>query len=313
MKKEPKYRCSQPELYAVARTGWNSFSQYILAFGDMRGFYDEAYANGAQTQITDAEAMPESQSRYAQSEVNRTELQAQADECLAKWQLLKRYISSSFNEAALKARMDEAGAMRYEKAGNYNWEELRMMNVQAVSFLNTHVADLSAGNNMPAAFPNVYTAAANLYSTRMQAYFDSEEAAYAETENKIAANNLVYDKLINMFKDGQEIFKNQEGIKNQFVFDSVLTTISGTRQAGVKGTVISAADNLPVAGAIITVAGSSKTATTDESGHYEIRPLAAGTYNLLVTAAGYTALSISAHPVITGTVSTLNLSLQTLP
>jgi hypothetical protein len=202
----PLYRCTQAELYAVARTGWASYSANLPAFGAYRGYYDAAYATAALAAIDAAELLPDAQARYANTEVYRTELVALADNCLARWQTLKRYILTSFPEAAQKARLEEAGSLRYEKAANYNWEELRMMNVSASTFLVTHNAALSAGNNMPLAFVATYNTAASAYAAKMQQFLNSEEQGIIDTNTKITANNALYTMLMNMFKDGQEIF-----------------------------------------------------------------------------------------------------------
>ena len=98
----PLYRCTQPELYAVARTGWASYVANIPAFGAYRGYYNAAYGTAAVAAIATAEALPDAQARYANTEVYRTELVAIADDCLARWQTLKRYILTSFPEPAVK-------------------------------------------------------------------------------------------------------------------------------------------------------------------------------------------------------------------
>lgn len=161
------YTCTQPELYAVGRTGWASYSANLLTFEAYRGYYDAAYATAALAAIDAAELLPDAQARYANTEVYRTELVVLADECLALWQTLKRYILTSFPEAAQKARLEEAGSLRYEKARGYNWEELRMMNVSASSFLVTHNAALTAGNNMPLAFLPSYNTAAASFAAKL--------------------------------------------------------------------------------------------------------------------------------------------------
>ena len=307
------YKCTQPELYAVARTGWNSFSQYLAQFTDYRGYYLAPYATAAQAEIDAAELLPDAQARYANSEVLRTELVAAADACLARWQTLKRYISTSFAEAAIKPRLEEAGALRYEKAANYNWEQLRMMNVNATTFIDAHTPALVLGNNMPLSFPTAYDTDINVYNIKMQAFIDSEEAAYNATEAKIAANNAVHAKLMNMFKDGQEIFKNEEGKRREFTFDTVLALISNPGQAGVRGTVRDAATQLPIAGVSVSILGSSQSATTAIDGRYEIKPLAAGYYDISFVVPTFNDIVINQHHVLTGTVSTLDVLLDKMP
>ncbi len=307
------YKCTQPELYAVARTGWASYSANLLAFGAYRGYYDAAYATAALAAITAAELLPDAQARYANTEVYRTELVALADDCLARWQTLKRYILTSFPEAAQKARLEEAGSLRYEKAGEYNWEELRMMNISASTFLVTHNAALSAGNNMPLAFLAAYNTAAASFATKMQQFLNSEEQGIIDTNTKITANNAVYTTLINMFKDGQEIFKTQDEIKRQFVFETVLGLITNPSAAGLKGKVISSQDLTPIFDAHVEILNTSQSSNTDTDGNYLVKPLATGSYDVRFSALpNYRDKVIQNVQITKGTISTLDTELDLL-
>lgn len=307
----PTYRCTQAELYAVARSGWNSFTTYLSNFEAFRGYYDAAYATTAKAEITAAEALPSEQARYANSEVMRTEMVALADDCCARWQTMKRYINTSFPEAAIKARLEEAGALRYEKARSYNWEELRMMNVEANNFLTLHAATLAAGNNMPLSFPANYATDATAFATKYEAFIESEEQAVVATNTKITANNALHEKLMNMFKDGQEIFKGEEQIKRQFVFETVLGLITNPGAAGLRGKVISAQDLTPIANATVEILNTSYTSTTDAGGNYLIKPLAVARYDVRFSAPPlYRDKVLQNIQISTGTTSTLDTELE---
>lgn len=308
---QSSYNCTQAELYAVARTGWASYSANLAAFEAFRGYYDAAYATAALAAIDAAEALPDAQARYANTEVYRTELAALADACLARWQTLKRYILTSFPVPAQKARLEEAGSLRYEKAANYNWEELRMMNVSAINFLTTHDAALSAGNNMPAAFPGNYSVDVEAYANKMQQFLNSEEQGIIDTNTKITANNALHTTLMNMFKDGQEIFKSQDQIKRQFVFDTVLGLITNPGAAGLRGKVVSSLDGAAIAGATVSVLETSASTTTDAQGNYLLKPLAPGRYSIrFVAAPQYADKVIPNTNISTGVTSTLDTELD---
>lgn len=308
------YKCTQPELYAVARTGWASYSANIASFSSYRGYYNPAYATAALAAIDASELLPEAQARYANTEVYRIELIELAKNCLALWQTLKRYILTSFPDAIQKPRLEEAGSLRYEKAGEYNWEELRMMNIQATSFITTHNAALSAGMNMPATFPTAYTTATAEYATKMQQFLNSEEQGIIDTTTKVTANNAVYATLINMFKDGQEIFKTQDEIKRQFVFDTVLGLITNPGAAGLRGKVISSLDGSPIIGAIVSVLDiGTSTTTTDDAGNYLLKPIPVGRLSIsFVAAPQYNDKVIQNINISTGVTSTLDTELDPL-
>jgi hypothetical protein len=310
--RKTNYPCTQPELYAVARTGWDAYNAHFTAFATYRGYYDRELSATAFAQISAAEALPDNQTRNAQSEIHRIQLSALADTCLAQWQTLKRYITTSFPEPELKSRYNEAGASRYPEAQNYNWEQLQMLNVQAANFITLHSVALSAGDNMPTTFAAAYTAAAAAYAAKMQQYHYREEQSVLDTNAKINANNALYTQLINMFKDGQEIFKNQDQIKRQFTFDTVLSIISAPAQAGIRGIVTSALDASPIPNASIDILSTSQHTNTDAQGHYLLKPLPAGKYDIRILAPGYQDKTLQNITIHSGTTSTLDVELEPL-
>ena len=112
-----------------------------------------------------------------------------------------------------------------------------------------------------------------------------------------------------MFLDGQEIYKTNEVIKKQFVFDQVLNLVSGTGTAGIKGYITADNTNAPIQGATVAIEQNGKSATTDQDGKYQILQVAANTYNIKIGAEGYTSKLIENVVIKTGTVSMLSVTL----
>lgn len=306
----PHFNCTQSELIAVANTGWNSYLQHIAGFSAFRGYYDAAYAATAKAAIEAANQLPDSQARYANVEVYRVELTHLADTCLDKWQTLKRYILTSFPSDITKARLEEAGSARYEKARNYNWEELMALNTSGENFIGAHTAALSAGNNMPLGFMASYNAAVAAFDAKYQSFISEEELAYNATEAKVTACNEVHATLMNMFKDGQEIYKNDQGIRRQFTFDTVLGLIGSPGQAGIRGKVASALNLSPIAGVLVEILSTSQSSISEPNGNYLIKPIASGKYDVRFVATGYQDKLVQGFDVLTGTVSTLDVELN---
>lgn len=305
------YNCTQAELYAVARTGWKSYDEQLAFFGAYRGYYDAAYGTAALGEVEAAASLQDDQARYAQTEVLRIQASGKAAECLANWQTLKRYISTSYPEAEVKPRLEEAGGVRYEKAANQNWDELIQMNTQAIQFLGIHAAELQAGNNMPATFVAKYTTAADEVKVLVQDFINSEELGKESTSEKITRNNALYAKLIQMFKDGQEIFRGNEAVRDQFVFETVLGLISGAGTAGLRG-IVRDSNGMPLIGVMMSVAGKTINATTDNEGKYKLTPMASGDYIVTAVKAGYTSVE-QVKTVEVGVVSTLDFVMDVMP
>ena len=143
-------------------------------------------------------------------------------------------------------------------------------------------------------------------------FLDSEEKARQDAEAKINANNALYANLISMFLDGQQIYRYQEAIRKQFIFDQVLLLIDGAGTAGVRGTVTDLVTGLVLAGVTIKLMPGNYTGTTDTDGIYRISPMASGKYTITYSLPLYEDLVQSDYEVKLGTVSTLNNSLKPL-
>ena len=302
------YNCSQQELYTIAQIGWQSCTQHINAFNAFSPFYNQAYADTQQTAVKDAANLPDEQARTAQSEVFRVELSQLATTCLANWQKLKRYITKAYTPNFQKIRLDEAGQAYYQKAGNEDWESCKGLLSNGNAFITNNNAALIANQNMPPAFQATVLADSDAFTEKHKQFIDSEEATRIATDNKILANNTVFKTLMEMFLDGQEIFKDEDAIKKQFIFEQVLNLASGTGTAGIRGIITDAITNAPIPNATINIESINKSTTTDEEGKYIITQVAAGKYKVIFTAGLYQQKSIL-QEIKVGTISTANQQL----
>ena len=78
----------------------------------------------------------------------------------------------------------------------------------------------------------------------------------------------------------------------------------------IEGTVRSASTGDPVAGARITVVGTSLAGATNENGYYAIDNVPVGTYNVRVAVIGFQPVTITNQVVSAGLPTTVNFSLQ---
>ena len=304
------YSCTQQELYTACRLGWASLKQHQTAFSDFKPKYKSPYADDRLTEVEAAAAMPDFQARDSESEGFREELKELARRCCDNWQKLKRYISDAWTANLQKSKLEAAGATYYTNASRFEWEACNGLNSSASNFITANNVQLSASDNMPSTFPTQYDADKTAFQTKHQEFLDSEENARIGTENKTIANNDCYAKLISMFKDGQEIFKNEDALLKQFIFDEVLLLIHGGGKGGLKGTITDAVTNAPLAEVTISVKGSDKAAITGEDGKYEL-PLSEGDYDITGTKDAYQPKSTT-KKVITGTFSTLDFAMVKL-
>ncbi len=306
---QSEYNCSQQELYTVARLGWNSCSQHIVKFGNFKAKYIPAYITTHLNEITAASIIHDAQARGAKSEKLRVQLTEKNKEALDIWQGLKRYIADAFPENLQKATLEEAGQKHYEKASNYDWDATEGLLTSGSVFISDYQTELEADDNMPITFPAEFNTFKTEFTTLHQNFLNSREDSAVGTQDKVVANNVVYNKLVSMLLDGQYIFRKDEATKKQFLFSELLYKASGTGTAGIKGTVTDAITHLPLKNVEIKFLLTIKTGKTDDEGKYEIKQVAHGKFDIEASLEGYQTRTISEFEILIGNISTLNIEL----
>lgn len=306
----PRYSCSMQELFSCALLGWGSCQQHRAAFVAKKPKYTSVFIDDKIAEIELARNLPDYQQRRSVSEAIRVNLKAKNAQVLEAWQWLKRYIFDAFPPDLHKIKFDAAGMNFYSGASSLDWEDTEALLANASTFITDNLVALLANDIMPPTFQTEFETLRSEFSATHQEFLDSEETSRIHTESKIRANNLIYTDLMAMFQDGQHLFKDNESIKQQFIFEKVLQLVSGSGTAGIKGLILSSeAPNNPVTDATISIFETGEQTTTNQEGRYQISQMAAGTYNLTITAPGFQPQSIAEHPVQIGVMSILNITL----
>jgi len=161
-------------------------------------------------------------------------------------------------------------------------------------WLNTLIAAnldaLTASENMPATFQAKFQDDGTTCTNLSVAYAEISMEKQMATSAKVDANNAIYAALINMLRDGQQIFKDDPATKRQFTFSYLVSQYSGEGSASLKGTILNSL-NLPVVGAAVLSADGKYGAVTNSKGYYRISRIAAGTYTFNVSCEGYAPLA----------------------
>lgn len=302
------FNCSQADLYMICRMGWQSCEEQLPAFAAFKAKYTPVFIADRRAEIDAAEALPNFQTRDAISETFRIQSSELLKQCLSNWQKLKRYIADAWPENLQKPKLEAAGQKDYTRAAEENWDAARALLTAGMQFIDDNTAALTANDNMPSTFQGAFKTAKGDFETKHQEFLNSQESNAAKAEDKNIANNDIHAKVMAMFLDGQEIFKNNDAIKKQFVFEQVLLLVSGPGTAGFKGTVIDSVTGLPIEDVVFTLKGSDKTTTTDQDGRFSILQLAAQEWEVAVVKAGYQEKKFK-QTVNVGTVSTIKIEL----
>ena len=284
--KKNSYSIPQEILYTVCLVAWNLCSQNLQKFSNLKSFYTKAFIAAAVKAVQVAKQLPESRQTIADCKEARINLQKATSKVRANWQLLKVYITKAFEESMVKTKLDAAGAALYPRASVDNWSAVRSLIDAANNFIAANLDALMANGNMPADFQTTFKVDGDSCIALSAIYGKVNMEKQMATSTKQNANNAIYANVIEMLKDGQQIFKNDEIMKRQFTFSYLVSMHRGEGSASLKGRIVNSL-NQPVAGAVILSQDQKYTGTTNSKGHYRINRIAAGTYTFTITCAGY--------------------------
>jgi len=314
---KPIYRCTQSELYAVARAGWASFLNFLVSFTAFNSNYTAAFAGARLDEIDAAEDLPDEAARAEAHRLLRLTLIDKRILCTQNWQKLARYITAAYPFPQTTVMLDSAGQQFYEQAADNNWDVVLKLMKDGSKFIQIHLAALT-GAGMPSGFQASFNLSRSSFKTTYEAFIAAEEQEPIDSDIKTDANNLVHDKLMMMFLDGQQIFINDDEIKKQFTFTSVLELVSAPGAGGFKGIIFTTADSSPVPNAkltftrVVPIAGESPSVIfSDTDGKYAIS-LPEDKYNILIEKIDFTSVTLSNQKVVPGVNSILNIGLVPL-
>jgi hypothetical protein len=305
---QPLYGCPQADFIVVAGTGYDSLEEYLADFTDFSPAYDQGWLDAARSELTVAAELPDEDARRATSELIRVDLAELNLKCCESWQRLKRYISKAFPENIVAIKLAAAGQNNYRAAANESWPYTKSLLISAANFMTANLTALTANNIMPPGFPAQMNALAALFNAKLSAYESAKEAIPVATELKVAALNKVFQRLMPMLLDGQEIFKNQEAIRQQFTYSVILSRVSGPGLAGIRGTITDKTTNDPIRNARIAFQDTDYLAITDENGEYELL-CPSGKYTAVFSADGFNTHTETNVKVEVGTLSTIDLQM----
>ena len=305
-----KFNSTQQELYMACRLGWAACRTHLAEFSAFKAFYTTAYLDLQEAEIISAEIIPNNVTRRDDTTTQKEELTALMEKCLSLFRRLKRYNASAFSDDVEKSKNDAAGQSYFANARSGTWNTITNLNITATQFIENNLAALLADQNMPPAFPTLYTETAKNYAEKLLQYLTSINESKNLTYDNITASNDIYEKLMQMLKDAQEVFEGNDKLKTAFTFSDLVSRVSSVGVAGLRGSVKVADTQLPIVNATVMVEGKNKSVVTDAAGRYEIPQLANGLYTVIISAKGFNEVVMENVEVKTSTYNTLNVAMQ---
>lgn len=300
-----KYHCSKGELISGMELLSDSLNENLSGFQILKLLYDALYVAALNAEIDAVAAMPDNAARQAVHRLLRLRLSDESKEGRRLFRLLKRYIETAFVKETWDIRFSEAGQGYYATAGQNDWESNKQLLMAARNFISANSAALLAGNNMPVGFGAEVTGAYNTVRGLHIQFLAAEEAAQAGTQAGEEAAEALFDRGTQIMRDGKEVADGNEALEKEFTWTDILQLVRGSGVAGVRGYVklLGSADVLE--GVMVEVPGTDYSAVTNETGYYEIRPMAGGEYTIRFSKVGFMAVEVP-HTVQTGTLGSLS-------
>ena len=219
-----KYNITEEQLNTLSLAGWEQCRKHLPKFAAFMPLYTNEYIDKAIENIRKAEKLTAAshQSKKIIKET-REDLVKATKQMQQNWQMLKAYIIHAYPTTKAAINLKEAGSTFYKKVSAENWTSMRSFEKHANHFIVENFIELTANGNMPTQFRNTFKKDSKtciMLATKLaKARMDKQEAV----NRKIQENNITYQSLVRMLRDGVLIFRNNETIKKQFTFSNKVT------------------------------------------------------------------------------------------
>ena len=182
--------------------------------------------------------MPSTVQTVTDRKAARIALTASTKQVQANWQLLKVYITKAYNKSLWQTKLDAAGASFYGKASLDNWSSISSLIEAANAFYCGQSRRPYCKWKIPATFQTTFQNEGENCINLSNNFFGLNMQKQMATSAKIDANNAIYTSVMEMLKDGQQIFKDDAATKRLFTFNSLVAVYKGEGSASLTGPVL---------------------------------------------------------------------------
>ncbi len=285
----PKFSCPQEGMYAVGQLACDLATAKMANFQQLSPAYTPALITALRAQIASADAMPGEYNRAGRRRVVKVDLLNAKDTALNEWQVLKGFIIKTWPDPAMQAaKLSTAGASLYGlAAGKSQWANAAKLLQIGDLFISENSRELEQNNVMPDTFAVAYREKLNLFISLWNQYSQTNSNNEAQSNNKRLANNEVYDKIIQICKDGRRIFKGNSSMQKQFAFTQMLGKVGYGGTAGIRVLFTYGPNNLPIADVDAVSTDLKYAAISNGKGLLIINRMTEGTHTFTFSAEGF--------------------------
>lgn len=223
----PIYNCAETELYAADLLIVDSYMENQPFLVTKKTIYTVLFGTALRNEILAAKALPDFQQRGSIPEGFKALMEEAAEQGMIIWKELDALITTpGFPKAVIKTRREEAGSLKYAKAGKADWESVSQLLEAGSAFITTYNAELTT-NGMVVGFDIDYENKRAAFNTLYGQFKGAEQSAQEKRETKIKANNTFHEKVVALNKDCQKYFRDNLALRERFTFTKVLELVSG--------------------------------------------------------------------------------------
>jgi len=179
---------------------------------------------------------------------------------------------------------------RYGDAANQSWSDVSEICEASVKFISDHLTELTADNNMPLSFQDLFESDFSAYSLKLELFGQRLEEAKNGTENKLIANNELYHILMNnLCLTGQYLFEDSPAKSSEYSYEAVSTMFDHGSPSAVAVRAMQDIDGVmvPMANVDVSIVGTDIHESTNAEGAAEITRLSNGALKVRLRADGF--------------------------
>ena len=186
---------------------------YLTDFGTYDPMFDMAYAIALETEVDDAEALPDDPVVLGQQKAFTEQVTANMILARDKFLHIKRFVKKAFPDSP--AKWDEFGFSRYSEARNVQDKMILLLRDIHVT-AEKYKTELIAVNFTQLMIDEILTIHGLLTSSDSDQEV-KKETRTVDTETRITAYNVLYEKGADICDSGQYIYRSDPAKHNMFI------------------------------------------------------------------------------------------------
>ncbi len=274
--KKSNFNCGQDALIEAVVLIWTYCKVRITR---MSGFKSKYTSSMCDLKIAEAQAillMPDNAARQSVHEMARVSLQGIVDSGRSMWQDLKCYVRDAYTDTAeYDIKLGEAGWSYYQKSAT-SWTKAKALFASTVNFINANRTALQDQGYMPDAFADTFIELQSNFEVAFVDYMTKVQQSEEGTDERMDVCNAIFASVMECCADGQRVFKNEDAIKNEFVFSAVVEKVDPSGPASLKGYATYIINGEPVVGMTAEIEAINKRVVMNDEGFYDFGPLTGG-------------------------------------